>query len=514
MVDNFLKNNFAILFGNMFFKVGGYIYKFLMIYLLNTYDYGILTVVWPFQNILQTLAAGGLPPTISKYVSQYNATQQRKESYKIILVSLKIAIILGIIFALLMIFFIAPVLVRIYNNNALLVPLQLVGLIVPFSAVVGVFRGVFQGAYKMEYILVSRSIEQIAMISSAFILILIGFSVIGAIFGSIIGFLFSLISVLIILNKYFHDIISGMFKIDLDFKNEIKIAYKIISFSVPVILIAISEIGIYSMTTTIMPLFLTISEIGYFGISEPIARLPLMISNSLATTMLPVSSEMIATNDRNKLQKYAFNTLRYNLMIMVPLCVFLMIFSKEILLVVFFTKPTYSKGSLVLSILSLGMFFYSIFAITSSVIQGIGRPKISMYCLIGGFIQILLLSFLFISYFGVIGGALATTITTGTITLISLIYLNKLINLQINFNYYLKILFAGLVVTLFLISIPKNIIGFYLGLIFLFPLYLIILMLIKGFNSDDFYIIMKFKKKIPVKFPLKILEKIVNKGIR
>lgn len=361
MVNNFLKNNLAILFGNVFFKIGGYIYKFLMVYLLNNYAYGILTIISPFQNILQTLAAGGLPPTISKYVSEYNATNQKENSYKLILVSIKIAILLGITFGLLMIFFIAPLLVKIYNNKSLLLPLQIIGLIVPFSAIVGVFRGIFQGTYEMTHILTSRAIEQITMILSAIILIILGFSVVGAIFGSVIGFFSSLISVIIILHKYFLDIFQGMLKLKMDFKEEIKIAYKIISFSIPVILTAISEIGIYSMTTTIMPLFITISEVGYFGIAEPIARLPLMISNSLATTILPVTSEMFASKNTNILKKYMFNALRYNLIIMVPICLFIMIFSKEVLLVMFFTKPFYSKGANVLTILTLGMFFYSIF---------------------------------------------------------------------------------------------------------------------------------------------------------
>ena len=440
MVNNFLKNNLAILFGNVFFKIGGYIYKFLMVYLLNNYAYGILTIISPFQNILQTLAAGGLPPTISKYVSEYNATNQKENSYKLILVSIKIAILLGITFGLLMIFFIAPLLVKIYNNKSLLLPLQIIGLIVPFSAIVGVFRGIFQGTYEMTHILTSRAIEQITMILSAIVLIILGFSVVGAIFGSVIGFFSSLISVIIILHKYFLDVFQGMLKLKMDFKEEIKIAYKIISFSIPVILTAISEIGIYSMTTTIMPLFITISEVGYFGIAEPIARLPLMISNSLATTILPVTSEMFASKNTNILKKYMFNALRYNLIIMVPICLFIMIFSKEVLLVMFFTKPFYSKGANVLTILTLGMFFYSIFAITSSMIQGAGKPKSSMYLLIGGFIQILLLSFIFIPYFGVNGGAISTTLTTATMTLISLIYLNKHISLKFNIGHYLKIL--------------------------------------------------------------------------
>ena len=45
----------------------------------------------------------------------------------------------------------------------------------------------------MTHILTSRAIEQITMILSAIVLIILGFSVVGAIFGSVIGFFSSLI---------------------------------------------------------------------------------------------------------------------------------------------------------------------------------------------------------------------------------------------------------------------------------------------------------------------------------
>ena len=512
MVNNFLKNNLSILFGNVFFRVGGYIYKFLMVYLLDNVAYGILTFVSPFQNILQIIAAGGLPPTISKYVSEYNATNQKEESYKIILVSLKIVTGLGIFFGLMMVFFIAPLLVKIYKNPILLLPLQCIGLIVPFSAIVGVFRGIFQGAYEMQYILVTRGVEQIIMILSAVVLIILGFSVVGALIGAVIGFICSLIVALFILHEYFSDIYHEIFKLDLNFKEELIIMYKIISFSIPIILTAISEIGIYSVTTTIMPLFITISEIGYFGIAEPIARLPLMLSNSLATTMLPVSSEMLATNNETTLKKYIFNSFRYNLIIMVPICLFLMIFSKEVLLVMFFTKPAYSQGASVLSILTLGMFFYSIFSISSSMIQGAGKPKISMYLLIGAFIQIIILSFILIPYLGVNGGAIATTLTTATISTISLVYLNKLVSIKFNISYYIKIIFSGLITGAVLLTLPSNMLGFCLGLILIFPIYILILMITKGFMDIDLEILSKFEDKLPIRLTFILIKKIIVNG--
>ena len=98
------------------------------------------------------------------------------------------------------------------------------------------------------------------------------------------------------------------------------------------------------------------------------------------------------------------------------------------------------------------------------MIQGAGKPKSSMYLLIGGFIQILLLSFIFIPYFGVNGGAISTTLTTATMTLISLIYSNKHISLKFNMIHYLKILFAGIIIAIFLLILLANTFGSFLSI--------------------------------------------------
>lgn len=189
-----------------------------------------------------------------------------------------------------------------------------------------------------------------------------------------------------------------------------------------------------------------------------------------------------------------------------------MIFSKEILLGMFFTKPFYSNGASVLSILTLGMFFYSIFTISSSIIQGTNNPKISMYLLMGGFIQILILSFILIPYFGVEGGAIATALTTLTITLISLFYLNKIVSVNFKIKYYLKILFSGLISGIFLLSLPSDMMGFIIGLIFIFPIYFLVLMLLKGYTDDDLYIVTKTEKRIRLKGIVYLVKKIIIKG--
>lgn len=83
-----------------------------------------------------------------------------------------------------------------------LVPLQIVGLITPFSVIVGAFRGAFQGVYKMEYIVYTRAVEQLGMILFATAFVLIGFSVTGALWGTVIGFAAAAVSAVYIFRHH------------------------------------------------------------------------------------------------------------------------------------------------------------------------------------------------------------------------------------------------------------------------------------------------------------------------
>ena len=195
MANKLVRGSLIIFIGNIIFRIGGYIYRFLMAILLGPTAYGILGITLPFQGIFQTLAAGGLPPAIAKYVAEYEAVDEHDMARQTIYTALKIMVFLGIFLGILMIFVVAPVLAYKYLGKPLaLVPLQIVGLITPFSVIVGAFRGAFQGVYKMEYIVYTRAVEQLGMILCATAFVLIGFSTVGALWGTVIGYSLAAVS--------------------------------------------------------------------------------------------------------------------------------------------------------------------------------------------------------------------------------------------------------------------------------------------------------------------------------
>lgn len=519
MADSKLaRGSFFILIGNVIFRIGGYLYRFLMATLLGPAMYGILGLTLPFQGIFQILAAGGLPPAIAKYVAEYNATNQKNLARQTILTSLKIMIILGLVMGFLMIFLIAPWLANdIFHNPNALLPLEAVGLITPFSVIVGAFRGAFQAVYKMEYIVATRAVEQIFMILCATAFVLIGLQAFGAVLGSVVGFFASSISGVYIYKKYMGEYIQKTEDPNWVFtkKDELKLAKQLVLFSIPVTITAIAEMVIFSISTLIMGVFLSDSLIGYYTAADPIARLPLIVSTSIATTILPAASAAYSTKNKKQLDNYVFKSYEYSLLLTAPLCIFTAIFSKSIMRIVYFTNPAYTSGALALSILVLGMTFYSIYAVSNSIIQGIGYPRISMYILLCGSGLNAILNWFLIQEYGIAGGALATTLAT-FILMIPTVYITfRVTKAKIQHGKIMKVIFASLIMGLAILFIPNNPYGLVLGIVVSPIVYILALVILKIFETEDIEQMKNLQNKLgPLKgVYLKIVRFIEENGI-
>ena len=507
------KSSAIILIGNVIFRVGGYIYRFLMASLLGPAAYGILGLTTPFQGIFQVLSAAGLPPAIAKYVSEYNALDEEELARQTIFTALKIMVFLGFFFGLVMVFVAAPIITGYYHKPEALLPLQAVGLITPFSVIVGGFRGAFQGVYKMEYILYTRAIEQIFMILCATALVILGLSTLGAVLGSVLGFVASAASAVYIFKRFMGKYIPPAnpdFKFT--FREELQLAKRLVFFSIPVTVAALAEMGIYSICTLLMGTFLPAVAIGYFTAADPIARLPLVVSNSLATTILPATSEAYALKDQVLLEKYVTASYKYGMFFVIPMCVGIAIFARGIMGLVYFTNASYMNGALSLAILVIGMTFYSIYTISGSIVQGIGNPRIPMYILLFGCVITLGLGWYLIPLYGIEGGALATTISSLIMMIPMFLIQFRMTKTHAPYAFLTKVTVASLIMAIPSIILPNDVLGLIIGIVICPIVYVIMVILLKTLSHEDVLEFRKYASKLgPVrKYANKILD-IVDK---
>ena len=319
-----------MLFGAFIFRMGGAIYRFTMAYLLGPMGYGILSLATPMQGILIMIASGGMPPAIAKYVAQYSAQDNDEMVKQVIHTATKMVLILGMLFSVAIFVLAEPLAVGLFHKPEAILPFQLVAFITPFSVLVGALRGTFQGKHQMGNIVITKAFEQVFMIISAIFLVIAGFFVAGAIIGTTIGFIASLIAGYVLYRRGIGLELKNV-KLTFNFRQELSIAKMLLIFSFPVVITGLAELALFDFVGNfVVGIYLASEYVGYYGIATPIARLPLTISTAVSTALLPAATEAVSTNDKNLLKTYINQSYRYVTLLVLPLSVGTMFFAAPI----------------------------------------------------------------------------------------------------------------------------------------------------------------------------------------
>jgi stage V sporulation protein B len=515
-MQKLLKGSFIILIGTIVFRIGGYLYMVLTQSLLGIEGYGMLSLVMSFQWILILIAIAGLPPAIAKYVSEYLAKDDRYMVKQIIKSSFKIMVTMSIIFTVIF-FLLAKPLANYYHGGPELVILfQVVSFIAPFSVILGLFRGVFQGYQRMTDIMITRIVEQIFMIGLAVVFIVEGFHVLGAVMGTLVGFAIASLSAFLIFKFYLWDGLKDVKMPEIPV-NESKLIKKLLIFSSPIIVTGLAELTLFQAGNFIIPLYMNFAQLGFYNIASPIARLPLVISTSVAVALLPAASEALALKGNNLVKKYVIHSYRYLLIVLLPICAVVIILGKPIMLLLFSKAPlAYNYAGTAMSILVIGMAFFSIYAISASVLQAAGKPYPAMYFLAIGTATNLILTILLVPIYGLNGAAIATMIASFIVMVLTTVTTMRVTKTELPYFNLFKVTIASFILGLGLLLMPKTIFGLILSLIILPFAYIILLGLTRALEMRDLIIIKKLGYRLgPLSNPISkfagFLERFVEK---
>ena len=513
MSNKVLKNSFILVIGNLLFRVGGYINRLLMSRMLGPEGYGLYGLTLPFQGIFQILSAGGLPPAISKYVAEYNAKDEKALTRQVIYTATKFMVIMAILLSIILLFSSDFIANEIFHKPLVVWPLRAVSLITPFSVIVGAMRGAFQGVYKNEYTVYNRMAEQLATIVFAVVFVYCGLYAMGAVLGGAFGFIVSAITAVLLYKKYISPMFYSEDSLDLSLKEELELLWMLICFAVPVAITALSEMAIYDVGTLVIGVFMLSTDVGFYNAADPISRIPLVISLSISTVLLPATAEAYVLKNQKLLQEYVVDCLRYCILTVIPMCVIISMFSMPIIQLLF--GEVYTPGSGVLCILVIGMSFYSIYMISSSILQGTGNPKLPMYILLLGTVLNIALNAVFVQMMGIVGAAIATTITTGILMIVIMLFVIKTTKISIPWKNILLVLICNLILMAVCYVIPKTLIGLVIGIIIGSSLYIVSLIMLKVLTKRDIDFFSQYMNKIPIlkKYTPKLVKYIEEKGL-
>ena len=408
----------------------GFLYRLPLTDMIGDEGNGLYSAGFYIYQFLLVLSSAGLPVAISKMVSERIALNQYKNAKKVLFVALFFAGAMGLVCSLAL-YFGAGWVARtsgFVDSYAAIVALSPTIFIV---AVMAVFRGYFQGMKNTVPTAISQVVEQI--FNASFSLLLahffmesakgsgneIAMGAAGGTAGTGVGALFGLATVLAI---YF------MAKSNLDKRTkkdfssfreaEGDILKELVRTAFPIILG--TAIFSFSNFVDMFTVQKCLEKTGAFSREEitvlygqltgkyvVLTTLPISLSTSLATAVIPdISASLKLKNTAEAKQKIA-SAVRIAMILSIPCAVGMGILADPILRLLF---PGHPEGAALLTVGSISIIFLSLTQILTGVLQSLGKFKIPIIGAVLGVLCKIPLNYVLISNpkVNVIGAVLGT----------------------------------------------------------------------------------------------------------
>ena len=193
----------------------------------------------------------------------------------------------------------------------------------------------------------------------------------------------------------------------------------------------ISSVGGYLYNWTdvaIIGLFLTQAAVGAYEIAWRVSAISLLFSRAIASTIFPQVSEWEANDAQEHIEGLITRSITPSLFLVIPAFFGTVLFSEEILSIVF--DEEYTIAASVLILLMGDKVFQAVHLIIGKSLQAINKPDLAARAAIASLIVNIGLNIIFVLQFGIIGAAFATVISSLLNDLLHFLYLRRFISVS------------------------------------------------------------------------------------
>ena len=442
-----------LLAANLFNRILGFIYQYLIMSYIGGEAYGLFNMVFPVYMTALVLTTAGIPLAVAKLVSEEISLGHRTQAKAIFRLALGILTISGTVVAFLL-YLLTPVLVnRIFPDPRVL---NIFRICVPAIFVVSVssaFRGYFQGLQNMIPTAVSQIFEQITRVTIGFTGALsfsargVEWSAAGLALGMLSG---EIIGLMVIIFQYQKS------KKNLPTSGESipplqHTLHRLWRLSSPVTLGRLMSSGLSALDAMLIPTRLQVA--GYSareattlfgqlgGSAFTLLTFPSVFTFALATSLVPAISEAAARKQYQTVRSRSSEAIRLTIILGLPCLIILFNFADP--LTSFFKSPNVGP---ILRVLALGGIFAYLQQTTTGILQGLGKVHLPvLISIVGAGVRVPLLFILTgIPQWGLRGSAWAYMlgwVTMASLNMLSIIrYSGMALDLQ---HFVLQPLTAG-----------------------------------------------------------------------
>ncbi len=197
-----------------------------------------------------------------------------------------------------------------------------------------------------------------------------------------------------------------------------------------------------TQTDTLVLTYLTsMDAVGLYNVALPISLFLLFFTRPVTIVYYPHITALAAEKKFSELAESISLAYKYLFILLLPVALCFMLFSKEIISMLFSTD--FVAAGLALAILSFGTLFYGFAMFNNVVFNGLGKAKHMAFITIIVAACNLVLNFILIPYIGIYGAALSTTVSYLLLFSLSCIILMKFVSFVFPAYRWLLIIISG-----------------------------------------------------------------------
>jgi len=454
-------------------------------------SYGILAASVSIITILSGASLLGLQTAVFKLISEYKERNRMGKISNLVRFSIKVglSVSLGISVSLALL---STILSPILNLPVDAILVTSAGVFI-FSTW-GLTTTIMYGFQNMKRVMKTNFIGNVVKVAVSLPLILLGFSYFGPLTGlllSIVAIILLRIDTLLLARKKFED--SGSKSSGLDKKS-------IFTYSLSAFITAMAMLGFANTPNIFLNALAGPAITGLFAISLTITSPILSIPSVLNSALFPITSALSSEKGGKERNRVLVNMiLRYASFITLPLISVLLVFSGTIILL--FSSSDYLPAVELLPIIGAGAFLFGIAGILSNTIYAMKKPAVSRNITILALAVFLVLAFPLTMWFSAVGMAFAYLASVFVFCSASMLYLNKLIKMSIEWMSMLKVVVGVFIFTAIIFGMDAVIedkMVKIVGVGFSLMLYLLVMIPLRFYKREDLRILEFMSTKSPV----------------
>ncbi len=490
MAKSLARSFLWLLIAEVLFNLSGFIVQAGAGRFLTPADYGRYGLIVALTIMVVTLVGNGIPISMGKYLSEIH---EAKPEMIVVIKRTGLWLQVAVIAVISTLFYLAsPAISNILGDPTLIPLFRLSVFIIPAYAIDSYYFYYLTGVHQFNFqsvLKILRSIFRMTIIIGLIIFFGLRGSIVGYIFVPFLVFLVAWIADIFWIRKKFPEYDRNK-KLRFDWKKMLKYAGPVTLFMVFYqIMISLDLYFVKGITHSD---YLA----GIYNSAFLIGQIPYFLFYALTIILLPSVSESTAQNDMKKARGIVAQSLRFMIMLLVPIVILLSTYAGSVIKFIYGAK--YLPATLALQILAFGIGCLTVFYILSFALNGAGKNKIPMIIAFGGMILNAILNYVLVSRFGIVGSASATSITSLMVMLISVAYTHRYFGGILKSAELAKMAIAGAAIYLLSLILTSHNLIFFIWSIILVAIYFGLLYLFKEIKEDDLKVVrslVKFKEK-------------------